>query len=108
MYLCGNFLRDSIMVIIMGILALGISAGYLLRHRKIKVLDNIIPVTIWALLFLLGVEAGSDERIVRWIASLGVEAFIISLGGIIGSSIFAFGLWKYSRTPRYGRRCDEG
>ena len=108
MYLCGNFFKDSIMVIIICILALGISAGYLLRHRKIKVLDNIIPVTIWALLFLLGVEAGSDERIVRWIASLGVEAFIISLGGIIGSSIFAFGLWKYSRNPRYERRCDEG
>lgn len=83
------------MLIIIVTMVLGIVAGYILRHKKMRYLDNFMLCIIWLLLFLLGVEAGSDERIVRWIASLGMEAFVISLGGVIGSSLFAFLLWKF-------------
>lgn len=50
------------MFIVIGIMALGIAAGYLLRNRNLKRLGNVISVLIWLLLFLLGVEAGSDEK----------------------------------------------
>ncbi len=77
-------------------MALGIMAGYLLRKKRLGNLDGTMTVLIWLLLFLLGVQAGSDERIVRWLASLGAEALIISIGGVIGSSLFAMLLWRWA------------
>lgn len=84
------------MLYIIGVMALGIMAGYLLRKKRLGNLDGTTTVLIWLLLFLLGVQAGSDERIVRWLASLGAEALIISIGGVIGSSLFAMLLWRWA------------
>lgn len=84
------------MLYIIAIMALGILAGFMLRRRQFKYLDTVMMVVVWLLLFLLGVEAGSDERVVRWIASLGGEAVVISLGGVIGSSVCALLLWRVS------------
>lgn len=85
------------MLIILGTMAVGIVVGYILRNRKLSRLDSVMVCLVWLLLFLLGVAAGSDERIVRWIASLGMEALIISLGGVAGSSVLALLLWKFAR-----------
>lgn len=82
------------MFTIIVIMFVGIGAGYLLRHRKLQHLDHVMTATVWALLFLLGVEAGSDERIVKWIGSLGAEALTITLGGVAGSCLFAMLLWR--------------
>ena len=87
------------MFTIICIMFLGIGAGYLLRRRRLGFLDKTVTAVIWLLLFLLGVEAGSDERIVRWIGTLGIEAFLITLGGVAGSAVFAMLLWK-SRKKR--------
>ena len=84
------------MLTIILIMAVGALAGYCLRRRQIKRLDNVMTVIIWLLLFLLGVEAGSDERIIRWIGTLGVEALFISVGGFVGSVVLAWLLWKYA------------
>lgn len=85
------------MLVILGVMALGIAVGYCLRHREIRLLDSVTVVIIWALLFLLGLEAGNDERIVRWIGSLGLEAFVISCAAVGGSSLFACLLWRYAK-----------
>ena len=77
-------------------MAVGILTGYLLRKRPLRHLGKVITVVIWVLLFLLGVAAGSDERIVNWIATLGMEALAVSLTGVIGSSLLAMLLWKYA------------
>ncbi len=76
------------------IMVSGILAGWLLRRRNLRLLGRIISVLIWLLLFLLGVEAGGDERIVKGIASLGMEALVITSGGVAGSSILAYALWR--------------
>ncbi len=91
------------MVVIISMILLGIVAGYFLRRRKLRYLDNIVMGIIWLLLFLLGVEAGSDERIVRWIASLGMEAFAISLGGVAGSSVLSLILWRFTSKNGCGK-----
>jgi len=90
------------MYIIIGIMFLGIGAGYLLRKRKLRHLDNIMTAVVWLLLFLLGVEAGADERIVKWIGSLGLEALLITLAAVAGSSFFAWLLWKSDKTAKRG------
>ncbi|MDE7144060.1 MAG: hypothetical protein K2N76_04595, partial [Muribaculaceae bacterium] len=63
------------MVTILTMMALGIMVGYFVRRMQLKWLDNVQIGFVWLLLFLLGAEAGGNERVVRWIASLGLEAF---------------------------------
>lgn len=90
------------MFVIILIMAGGILLGRLLRNRNLKFLSKIINILIWVLLFLLGVEVGGDERIVKGITGLGIEAIGISVAAVIGSGLFAWGLWKWSDTCRKG------
>lgn len=92
------------MIRIILIMAAGIGTGYLLRGRNLRHLGKVISVLIWLLLFLLGVEVGGDERIVKGIASLGAEAVIISLAGVLGSVILALALWKFSSSKTDNRQ----
>ena len=57
----------------------------------------MIAVFIWTLLFLLGLEVGSNERIVSGLATLGLEAILITLAGTLGSVWAAWGLWRYTQ-----------
>lgn len=82
------------MLTIISVMLLGIAVGYMLREKPLKRLDNVMLVMVWLLLFLLGLEAGGDERIVKWIASLGAEALAISVASVAGSSVFALLLWR--------------
>ncbi len=86
------------------IMAFGILTGWLLRRRKLHLLGKIISLLIWTLLFLLGVEVGGDDRIVKGIASLGLEAVVITLGGLTGCSLFAFLLWRLTLMVRRKRQ----
>lgn len=77
------------------IMAAGIGIGRLLRNKKLPYLGRITNVLIWVLLFLLGIEVGSDERIVIGIATLGFEAIAISIAGVAGCTILSLLLWKW-------------
>lgn len=83
------------MLTIILIMASGILLGRIIRNRNLSFLSKIIDVLIWVLLFLLGVEVGGDDRIVKGIVNLGAEAVGISLAAVAGSTIFAWGLWKW-------------
>lgn len=83
-------------------MAAGILFGRLLRNRELKYLSKVINILIWLLLFLLGVEVGGDERIVKGITGLGVEALGISIAAVFGSALLAWGLWKWSACRRKG------
>lgn len=85
-------------------MAAGIGAGYLLRRRPLRHLGKIVSVLIWVLLFLLGVEVGGDERIVKGIASLGVEAVMITIAGVAGCGLLSLVLWKFVK-PKKGGDC---
>lgn len=85
-------------------MAAGIGAGYLLRRRPLRHLGKIVSVLIWVLLFLLGVEVGGDERIVKGIASLGVEAVMITIAGVAGCGLLSLVLWKLVK-PKKGGDC---
>ena len=78
-------------------MAVGILLGWVLRNKKIPFLSNIIMILIWVLLFLLGVEVGGDENLIRSMGSLGFEGFIISLAGVAGSCFLALCLWRWSK-----------
>lgn len=98
-----NFKFSTMFTIIL-IMATGIGLGWLLRGRKMPFLGRITNALIWELLFLLGVEVGGDERIVNGIASLGLEAILISVAGVAGSCLLACGLWRWARSGKEVKR----
>lgn len=81
------------MFIIIGIMLTGMLIGYLLRSKRLTWIHKIITLLIWTLLFLLGIDVGENEAIIKGLHTLGVEAVIITLGAVIGSTLCAWGLW---------------
>lgn len=72
----------------------GIFLGYLTRNRQINWLGHAINVLIWILLFLLGIEAGSNEELINDLPTLGLEAGLLAGGGTLGSVVAARLLWN--------------
>lgn len=82
------------MFIIIGLMLTGMLLGYLLRRKNLYRIHNVITVLIWVLLFILGVEVGGNEQIIKGLHTIGIEAIILTLGGTLGSVIAAWALWK--------------
>ena len=87
--------HTSSMFTVIGIMFIGIGLGYLLRRQSLPWINKAITALIWLLLFLLGIEVGQNERIIRSLPTLGLEAFIIAIVCVLGSCVAAWGLWKY-------------
>lgn len=71
----------------------GIAVGYLFRSTKLSFIHRLIITLIWLLLFLLGVEVGANKTVIQQFGKLGFEAFLLALGGTIGSIVAAGLLW---------------
>jgi uncharacterized membrane protein YbjE (DUF340 family) len=72
-------------------LAAGMFVGYLLRSRK-NVLAAARTAAMWSLyllIFLLGLSVGTNDAVVRALGRLGMQALILSAGGILGSVLVA-------------------
>ena len=83
------------MLVVVVIMLCGIAVGYLVRKRNTRFIHHVITVLIWLLLFLLGIEVGSNPHIVKGIQTLGLEALLLTFGGAIGTIILSWPLWKY-------------
>ena len=73
----------------------GIAVGYMLRNKNTHIVSRIITVLIWLLLFLLGIEVGSNPCIVMGMQTLGIEALLLTIGGAVGTTLCAWLLWIY-------------
>ncbi len=76
-------------------IAAGIFTGYRLRNRETGIVSRIVTGFIWLLLFLLGMEVGSNEKLVKGIYTFGLEALLLTISGVIGSILASWGLWYY-------------
>lgn len=83
------------MFVVISLMFSGILLGYVLRNKNLKFISKIITVLIWTLLFLLGIEVGGNQEIVRGLHTIGVEALVITLAAVLGSVIGALLLWKW-------------
>ena len=93
------------MLKIVAIMLSGMAVGFLLRKRRLWVVPHAVTALIWALLFLLGIEVGSNPQVVGGITSLGLEALWLSAAGMAGTLLFSWGLWRWiSRTKKGGKR----
>ena len=91
------------MFTIIGLMLTGMLLGYLLRKRDVKKIHQIITLLIWLLLFILGIEVGSNEQIIKGLHTIGLEAVILTLGGTLGSIIAAWALWRALYNKKGGR-----
>ena len=82
------------MFIVISIMFLGIGIGYLFRHQSLPWIQRGITLLIWLLLFLLGIEVGQNERVIRSLPTLGLEALLIAIVCVLGSCTAAMILWK--------------
>ena len=71
--------------------------------RDLKKIHQIITLLIWLLLFILGIEVGSNEQIIKGLHTIGLEAVILTLGGTLGSVIAAWALWRALYNKKGGR-----
>src|SRR5690554_6861727 len=74
--------------------------GYLFRKREPSYISKAIMILICLLLLLLGIEVGKNPEIIEGIATIGVEALIITLAAVAGSAIMSLLLWKYIKSRK--------
>ena len=79
------------MFIIIGIMLTGMLFGFLLRNKRLSWIHKIITLLIWVLLFLLGIDVGGNEAIIKGLHTLGLEALIITLAAVTGSTTLRMG-----------------
>lgn len=74
----------------------GLFLGWLSRNRKgvLTVVEQMVTITIYILLFTLGLKAGGDTKITSQLHTLGFRALLISIFAVSGS---IFVTWVYAR-----------
>ena len=85
--------------ILSGVLCRKLSTGARISHTDVaaRCQGRIVTWLIWLLLFLLGIEVGSNEMIVRSLPTLGVEALLLSSAATLGCCVLAWMLWRVSK-----------
>ena len=90
------------MLKIVAIMLGGMAVGFLLRKRRLRVVPHAVTALIWALLFLLGLEVGSNPQVVGGITSLGLDALWLSFTGMAGTLLFSWALCRWTSHPKRG------
>ncbi|MFA7116273.1 MAG: lysine exporter LysO family protein [Bacteroidales bacterium] len=90
------------MIIIFGLIILGLFLGIFLRKVNSIYLNRIITGIIWLLLFIMGIEVGSNPDVVNNLGKLGIDALLISLAASLGSIFTSYIMWRFIR--KYERR----
>ena len=96
------------MLVIFAVIIGGIIAGRLLSSWRLVFVSRMITVIIWLLLFLLGLEVGSDPAVVGGMATLGRTAFVIFACSVAGSICMSWLLWRCVRRGTASRPPAEG
>lgn len=86
--------------------------GYLLRNKKLSWIHRVITLLIWLLLFLLGIDVGGNQAIIKGLHTIGLEAAIITLAAVVGSVLASWSLWyliyvRPARKAGIGRASEE-
>ena len=77
-------------------MAVGICLGIVLRKvRFISYISKTISITIYMMLFLLGITIGNSPVILDNLSTLGLQAFILAFAGILGSLLAGWALSKW-------------
>ena len=96
------------MLTVVLITLLGIALGYVLRrHRWLQRVDTTIMLTIFVMLFVLGLTVGSNRYVIENLPSLGGLAALIALAAMTGSAVLVSLVCHFFFKERGGGRGDE-
>ena len=73
---------------------------YVLRRSNTGYISKAIMILICLLLLLLGIEVGQNPQIIDGLATIGVDALIITLAAVAGSAIMSLLLWNYIKSRK--------
>lgn len=82
------------MPLIILMMAMGLAAGFLLRHRRMAWAAKVVTALVWLLLLLLGVEVGGNGMIIGNLHRLGLNALIIATLATAVSVAASVLLWR--------------
>lgn len=85
------------MILLFSLLIVGVLTGYFLKNNeKIKVwVDKLVVITIYFLLFFIGIKVGNNPLIVKNLQKIGFHAFLIALAVVIGSIFTSAIVYKF-------------
>lgn len=84
------------MFIVLSLLMLGMGIGCVLRRFRCSAdTSRSVSITIAALIFIFGTGVGSNKAILDNISNIGVPALVISILGISGSLVAAYGYDRF-------------
>lgn len=84
------------MFTVIGFMLGGLLFGYLLRNQAVvSYVGRLISVAIFILLFLLGVSVGANKEVVGSFTTIGLDAFLLAVGGVLGSVCAAWLVARY-------------
>lgn len=85
------------MLIVLGVLTAGILLGWLLREKQNleKWINYSILGFIFLLLFVLGLEVGSNEKLLKSLDTLGWMAALISFMSILFSVLLSWVVYRF-------------
>ncbi len=77
------------------IMMAGIVIGWFLRQKKkvFPYIDKTITVTIFLLLFFLGLSVGLNDEIVKNFHLIGFNASLLTAGALAGSILLSWGIY---------------
>ena len=92
------------MFAVIGMMLSCLLLGYLLRYRAGRVLCSFSSgsmITVYALLFVMGLEVGANRNVAARILSIGWEALLISVAATMGSVLAAWAVCRlfFRKTP---------
>lgn len=74
----------------------GGAVGYLLRrYRVLQHVNHTITVTIWFMLFVLGISVGENRQIVQHLWSFGGQGLLIGFSSILGSAVAGWVVYRF-------------
>lgn len=84
-----NFMSSFLVI---GIFAFGLLLGHLIKKYKTihRINERFTMVTVYLLLFLLGISVGVNDEIVGNMVAIGFKALFLSTGAMLGTLILAY------------------
>lgn len=74
---------------------LGIVLGFFARKKVSSFSEKAVNITVYFLLILLGINVGGNSLLMSSMKTIGLNAFILAFGGILGSTVFALIFEKF-------------
>ncbi len=80
------------MITVLVIMTTGILIGWLFHNQKkfLKTTDKLSNWAIYLLLFLLGLSVGTNEKILKNLDQIGIQAILITVFAVLGSVLVSW------------------